>query len=755
MSERIMKALANCEQGLTEEQKLQARTNIGAIGGVYVHDAGGTNPLTPDSNGYVTIDLTDAGKVQSDWDETNPAEPSYIQNKPDLSIYALKDEIETGVFIGVYTGTEETSTPYADYKSAWEDGKAVFLSYTSGDFNLLLPMEAISDDEIVFTRTVGSVSGNDYGSIVNYLVSVSAEDDAYTFRSSSTGEEQVQSDWTEQDSASKAYIQHKPNLATVATTGDYEDLSNKPTIPAAQVQSDWSQSDNTQVDYIKNKPSLATVATSGSYDDLTDKPSIPAAQVQSDWNEADSSKVDYIKNKPTLSAVATSGDYEDLTNKPTIPAPQVQSDWAQTNTSAVDYIKNKPSIPASQVQSDWTEQDTAAPAYIKNKPTLSAVAESGDYDDLTNKPTIPPAQVQSDWNQTNSQAVDYIKNKPSIPAAQVQSDWSQSNSSAVDYIKNKPNLATVATSGSYNDLSNKPTIPAAQVQSDWNQSNSQAVDYIKNKPTIPAAQVQSDWAQTNTAAADYIKNKPAAMETKPLVAGTNIEFVSQQDRVIVNSSGTKIVKRSNPYSSDVPVTEMVVYDPNEDYGALVRDQNDNTIGYFAPKHYGNTDEGKVLTVVNDNGYKLEWRPQSGGSSDLKLLTEITQNVDGGAGAYQLTIVDGTAYTLNMLVDREVQLITNSTETVHTRIAIHNDGDNVCGGCYLTWRDEALVQHRIYLMLYNMSSNVEYFFDVYIKKVVVNGTPYAIARVTDFPCAYRNGYTDGYASDNINFIGRDY
>ena len=711
MSERIMKALANCEQGLTEEQKLQARTNIGAIGGVYVHDAGGTNPLIPDSNGYVTIDLTDAGKVQSDWDETNPAEPSYIQNKPDLSIYALKDEIETGVFIGVYTGTEETSTPYADYKSAWEDGKAVFLSYTSGDFNLLLPMEAISDDEILFTRTVGSVSGDDYGTVINYLVSVSAEDDSYTFRSSTMGDEQVQSDWTEQDSASKAYIQHKPNLATVATTGDYEDLSNKPTIPAAQVQSDWSQSDNTQVDY--------------------------------------------IKNKPTLSAVATSGDYEDLTNKPTIPAPQVQSDWNQSNPSAVDYIKNKPSIPATQVQSDWTETDTGDPAYIKHKPNLAAVATSGDYADLSNKPTIPAAQVQSDWNQTNSQAVDYIKNKPSIPAAQVQSDWSQSNSSAVDYIKHKPNLASVATSGSYNDLSNKPTIPAAQVQSDWNQSNSSAVDFIKNKPTIPPAQVQSDWAQTDNTAVDYIKNKPAAMETKPLVAGTNIEFVSQQDRVIVNSSGTKIVKRSNPYSSDVPVTEMTIYDPNEDYGALVRDQNDNTIGYLAPKHYGNNDEGKVLTVVNDNGYKLEWRPQSGGSSDLKLLNEITQNVDGGAGAYQLTIVDGTAYTLNMLVDREVQLITNSTETVHTRIAIHNDGDNVCGGCYLTWRDEALVQHRIYLMLYNVSSSVEYFFDVYIKKVVVNGTPYAIARVTDFPCAYRNGYEDGYTTDNINFIGRDY
>ena len=51
---------------------------------------------------------------------------------------------------------------------------------------------------------------------------------------------------------------------------------------------------------------------------------------------------------------------------------------------------------------------------------------------------------------------------------------------------NKPTLATVATSGNYNDLSNKPTIPAAQIQSDWNQTNNAAVDFIKNKPAIPS-----------------------------------------------------------------------------------------------------------------------------------------------------------------------------------------------------------------------------------------------------------------------------
>ena len=95
------------------------------------------------------------------------------------------------------------------------------------------------------------------------------------------------------------------DLATVATSGSYNDLLNKPTIPAAQVNSDWNA--NSGVAQILNKPT------------------IPAAQVQSDWNEADNTKVDYIKNKPT------------------IPAAQVNSDW--NANSGVAQILNKPTIP--------------------------------------------------------------------------------------------------------------------------------------------------------------------------------------------------------------------------------------------------------------------------------------------------------------------------------------------------------------------------------------------------------------------------
>lgn len=53
---------------------------------------------------------------------------------------------------------------------------------------------------------------------------------------------------------------NKPALATVATSGSYTDLSNQPAIPAAQIQSDWSQSNSALLDFIKNKPTIPTLA---------------------------------------------------------------------------------------------------------------------------------------------------------------------------------------------------------------------------------------------------------------------------------------------------------------------------------------------------------------------------------------------------------------------------------------------------------------------------------------------------------------
>ena len=57
-------------------------------------------------------------------------------------------------------------------------------------------------------------------------------------------------------------------------------------------------------------------------------------------------------------------------------------------------------------------------------------------------------------------AVPYaLEVSPSAIPAQVQANWAETSTTDAAYIQNKPDLATVATTGSYNDLSDKPAAP--------------------------------------------------------------------------------------------------------------------------------------------------------------------------------------------------------------------------------------------------------------------------------------------------------
>ena len=163
-----------------------------------------------------------------------------------------------------------------------------------------------------------------------------------------------------------------------------------------------------------------------------------------------------------------------------------------------------------QEQSDWTEQDPESPKYIQNKPQIDNVGDGtitfkmgetvlGGFSTnqtLSDTITIPEtSQVQVDWNVSDNTSPRYIINKPTIPTVNnptiyfsqggvikgsitlnqsssatialdgggsggsVQSNWNETDSTSMAFIQNKPTLATVATTGSYTDLSNRPTIP--------------------------------------------------------------------------------------------------------------------------------------------------------------------------------------------------------------------------------------------------------------------------------------------------------
>ena len=227
----------------------------------------------------------------------------------------------------------------------------------------------------------------------------------------------------------------------------------------------------------------------------------------------------------------------------------LQSDWNETDETSPAYIKNKPG-PALHDQADWTENDPSAQSYIKHKPDLKTVATSGSYNDLTDKPTIPAAQVNSDWNA--SSGVAEILNKPTIPTK--TSDLTN-DSGFVE----STDLATVATTGDYDDLLNKPTIPAAQVNSDWN-SNS-GVSQILNKPWVPVYTENETPYQIRTAPAGNNRT----LEKLIGVSCAFNQLVDSGDTSINTTSGHKyLTKINNVWSIIAGGSAVTIVDDSSD-----------------------------------------------------------------------------------------------------------------------------------------------------------------------------------------------
>ena len=168
-----------------------------------------------------------------------------------------------------------------------------------------------------------------------------------------------------QDISGKA---NSSDLARVATTGNYNDLSNKPTKLSNFTDNLGSNPVHTHSQYLTehqdisgkaNSSDLARVATTGNYNDLTNKPTIPTVPttLSSFTDNLGSNPVhthsQYLTehqdisgkaNSSDLARVATTGNYNDLTNKPTIPTVPT------TLSSFTDNLGSNPVHTHSQYQ---------------------------------------------------------------------------------------------------------------------------------------------------------------------------------------------------------------------------------------------------------------------------------------------------------------------------------------------------------------------------------------------------------------------
>ena len=251
---------------------------------------------------------------------------------------------------------------------------------------------------------------------------------------------------------------------------------------------------------LEGKPSLATVATTGLYDDLIGKPSTTGglSGITVNWTD--------IQGKPTFAAVATSGSYGDLSSTPSLfnsrydsligaPAQLLTSSSTNIYTTNTGNFGIKQSSPAYalDVNGDinftgnirkggslygglWTN--------ITGRPTFASVATSGQWEDILGKPTFfsgaygsltgVPTYFKTDWNTLVDNKPNYFKTdwnttidnkptlfsgnwenlqgKPSFHPIAFSGKWSD----MVD--SDRPTLSAVAQSGNYNDLLFKPTL---------------------------------------------------------------------------------------------------------------------------------------------------------------------------------------------------------------------------------------------------------------------------------------------------------
>jgi outer membrane murein-binding lipoprotein Lpp len=239
------------------------------------------------------------------------------------------------------------------------------------------------------------------------------------------------------------------NLASVATSGSYNDLADKPTIPSVAGLASETYVD-TAVAGKADSASLASVATSGSYNDLANKPSL------------------------------FSGDYDDLANKPTIPSVAGLASETYVDTAVAGVVNSAPAVldtlnelsaalgndenfattvagQIGDVASDVSGLDTRVTALEGDIGTLQS-ASAPNLSDLGEVAITSPSSGQVlkydglGWvnaaDSTFSGAYADLTGKPTL------------FDGAYSSLAGAPSLATVATSGSYADLSNKPTIPS-------------------------------------------------------------------------------------------------------------------------------------------------------------------------------------------------------------------------------------------------------------------------------------------------------
>lgn len=204
--------------------------------------------------------------------------------------------------------------------------------------------------------------------------------------------------------------------------------------------------------------------------------------------------------------------------------------------------------------------------------SLATVATTGSYPDLHNRPTIGNGKITIQKNSTEvgNFTVNQTGNKSiniSVPTktSQLTNDGADNTSTYVE----ADELATVATSGSYNDLTDKPSITPELVEMAYGESNAWAkfiAAYNAHCIVYCRASSNSDPAsgsQTRKAFMAYVNNaeNPTQVEFQYYRSVSSHTDSQQGDQVFIYlltnaNGGTWSVTTRNAFSKVVAGTNM-------------------------------------------------------------------------------------------------------------------------------------------------------------------------------------------------------
>ena len=172
--------------------------------------------------------------------------------------------------------------------------------------------------------------------------------------------------------------------------------------------------DGNQIDTTYAKvASLATVASTGDYGDLLNKPTIPT--VDQSYNASSTN---------AQAGVAVAGAIANVRQVPSTTSSDNGKVLGVTDTSGtLGWV----SAGGSQVQSDWTETDTTDPSYIQNKPDTDTLVAGANIslntigDTVTVAAMIPSAGnmltlTANTYNVTTTAGITDIQRVTSLPA---------------------------------------------------------------------------------------------------------------------------------------------------------------------------------------------------------------------------------------------------------------------------------------------------------------------------------------------------